>query len=147
MDLGQARRLLSTDRGLVVISVTRADGTVSTSLVNAGLMDHPRDGSLTLALVAKASAYKCRRLRIDPRATVTVQRGWEWQAVEGQVELIGPHDPVPAGSIDVPDLLRQVFRAAGGTHDDWAEFDTVMAAEARTAILISPTRVYGNATA
>jgi hypothetical protein len=37
-----------------------------------------------------------------------------------------------------------VFRAAGGTHSDWAEFDRAMADEQRTAALVTPTRVYGN---
>jgi hypothetical protein len=34
-----------------------------------------------------------------------------------------------------------VFSAAGGTHDDWAEYDRVMAAERRVAVLIEPARL------
>ena len=45
----------------------------------------------------------------------------------------------------LPALLRDVFTAAGGTHDDWAEYDRVMAAERRAAVLVTPTRIYGNA--
>jgi hypothetical protein len=37
-----------------------------------------------------------------------------------------------------------VFRAAGGSHDDWDEFDRVMAAERRVAVLIEPARVVTN---
>jgi hypothetical protein len=37
-----------------------------------------------------------------------------------------------------------VFTAAGGTHDDWDEYDRVMAAEGRAVVLIAPTRVYSN---
>ena len=40
-------------------------------------------------------------------------------------------------------LLREIFTAAGG-HDDWDADDQVMAAERRTAILVTPKRVYGN---
>ena len=46
-----------------------------------------------------------------------VTRLWEWQAVEGAVELIGPSDPV--AGVALPALLRDVFKAAGGTHADW----------------------------
>ena len=42
-------------------------------------------------------------------------------------------------------LLRAVFAAAGGTHDDWDTYDQVMATEGRTAVLIEPRRVYSNA--
>ena len=45
----------------------------------------------------------------------------------------------------MPALLRDIFTAAGGTHEDWDEYDRVMAAERRTAVLVTPTRVYGNA--
>jgi hypothetical protein len=41
-------------------------------------------------------------------------------------------------------LLRDIFCAAGGTHDDWATYDRVMREERRTAVLVSPTRVYTN---
>ncbi len=40
----------------------------------------------------------------------------------------------------LPGLLRDVFAAAGGTHADWDEFDRVMAAERRAAVLVEPTR-------
>ena len=147
-DLVAVRRLLSTERGLCVLSVSRPDGTISSSLVNAGLMDHPDGSGPVLAVVAKATAYKVRRLRVAPMANIAVTRGWQWQAVEGPVTLIGPHDPHPAvGPGALPGLLRTVFAAAGGTHDDWDHFDRVMAREERTALLLAPRRVYGIADA
>jgi hypothetical protein len=36
-----------------------------------------------------------------------------------------------------------VFAAAGGTHDNWDEFDRVMAAEQRVAVLVTPERIIG----
>jgi hypothetical protein len=41
-------------------------------------------------------------------------------------------------------LLRDVFTAAGGTHDDWSEYDRVMAEQGRTIVFVAPTRVYSN---
>ena len=41
-------------------------------------------------------------------------------------------------------LLRDIFTAAGGTHDDWDEFDRTMREQRRTAVLIAVTRVYSN---
>jgi hypothetical protein len=41
-------------------------------------------------------------------------------------------------------LLRDVFTAAGGKHDDWAEYDRVMAEERRTVVFVSPVRIYSN---
>jgi PPOX class probable F420-dependent enzyme len=144
VNLDQLRRLIGIDHGLAVVSLVRPDGTVSSSVVNAGLLPHPVGGATVLGFVVQGSAYKRRRLRIEPRVTVTVRAGWEWQAVEGAAELIGPLDPHPTAGVDVPELLRAVFRAAGGTHPDWAEYDRVMAEEQRTAVLVTPARVYGN---
>ena len=45
---------------------------------------------------------------------------------------------------DLPALLRTIFVDAGGEHDDWDEYDRVMAAERRTAVLITPTRMSTN---
>ena len=64
--------------------------------------------------------------------------------VEGTAELIGPDDAHP--DVDAERLrllLREVFQAAGGTHDDWAEYDRVMREQGRTAVFLTPTRVYG----
>ncbi len=138
------RRLLGADHGLAVVSLVRPDGAVSSSVVNAGLMPDPLGGATALSFVARGSSYKCRRLRLDPRVTVTVRAGWEWQAVEGTAKLIGPLDSHPGADIDVAALLREVFRSAGGTHSDWDEYDRVMAAEQRTVVLVTPSRVYGN---
>src|ERR671936_511893 len=66
-------------------------------------------------------------------------------AVEGPVDLAGPDDPLEGFDAGrVPGLLRDVFSAAGGTHDDWDEYDRVMAAEHRTAVLVAPERITTN---
>ena len=62
-----------------------------------------------------------------------------------QAELIGPADPHPDIDSDALRLLlRQVFTAAGGVHDDWEEYDRTMAEQDRTAVLVTPSRIYSN---
>jgi len=64
--------------------------------------------------------------------------------VEGATTIIGPDDRVDGFDPSaVARLLRDVFVAAGGSHDDWDEYDRVMAAERRTAVFVHPTRITG----
>jgi PPOX class probable F420-dependent enzyme len=144
-DLSAFRALVPLDHGLCVLSTTRADGTVQSSVVNAGVLRHPVTGDDVVGLVAAGGTRKLRNLRTDPRATIVARAGWQWAAVEGTVELLGPDDPVADLDADaLRALLRDVFRAAGGTHDDWDAYDRAMADERRTVVLIAPTRSYGN---
>jgi PPOX class probable F420-dependent enzyme len=144
-DLSAFAALVPADHGLCVLSTTRADGSVQASVVNAGVLQHPVTGAEVVGLVAAGGTRKLAHLRADPRATIVVRAGWQWATVEGTVDVIGPDDP--ARGIDreaLRMLLRDVFRAAGGTHDDWDGYDRVMADERRAAVLITPTRTYTN---
>jgi PPOX class probable F420-dependent enzyme len=144
-DLDLVRRLVAADQGLAVLATTRPDGSVHTSLVNAGVLDHPVTGAPCVGLVARGNARKLAHFRRTGRAAVVFRAGWEWVSVEGPVELIGPADPREGfPPRDLPGLLRAVFRSAGGTHDDWDTYDRVMAAEGRTAVLVDPVRITGN---
>ncbi|MEV0672411.1 TIGR03618 family F420-dependent PPOX class oxidoreductase [Mycobacterium sp. NPDC050441] len=137
--------MLSRDHGLCVLSTLRGDGSIQSSVVNAGVMAHPTTGEPVVALVAIGGARKLQHLRADPRATVVARAGWQWVTVEGTTQIIGPDDPHPGTDAErLRLLLRAVFEAAGGTHDDWDTYDRVMREERRTAVLISPTRVYSN---
>ena len=141
MDLEEFRERAAAEHGLTVIATARADGSIQSTVVNAGVMDHPVGGAPVVAFVA-GGPVKLANLRARPWTTVTVRTGWRWTTVEGSAEIAGPDDALP-GVDDVPALLRAVFVAAGGTHDDWAEFDATMARERRAAVLVTPTRVYG----
>ncbi len=144
-DLSNFAELMSQDHGLCVFSTVRGDGSVQSSVVNAGVLNHPLTGARVVGLVAIGSGRKLRNLRADPRATVVTKAGWQWSAVEGSTQLIGPDDPHPdVDSERLRLLLREIFTAAGGTHDDWDTYDRVMREERRTAVFISPTRVYSN---
>lgn len=143
-DLDAFRKLVPLDHGLVVVSTSRADGTIQSSVVNAGVLDHPITGKPVVALVAAGNAKRLANLRARPRATVVIRAGWQWAGVEGPVELAGPDDPLEG--IDgerLRVLLREIFATAGGTHDDLDEYDRVMAEERRVAVLVEPERVYG----
>jgi PPOX class probable F420-dependent enzyme len=134
------------DRGLCVVSTLRAAGTIQSSVVNAGVLDHPVTSGPVVAFTTRGGAVKLASLRARPRATVVARAGWEWVAVEGPAEIAGPDDPLPGfDPAALPALLREVFTAAGGTHDDWPTYDRVMAEERRAAVLITPERVYSNA--
>jgi PPOX class probable F420-dependent enzyme len=144
-DVGAFAGLVPLDHGLVVVSTARADGTVQSSVVNAGVIDHPVTGRPVVAFVARGSSRRLVNLRARPRATVVIRAGWRWAAVEGPTELVGPDDP--AWGVDAEQrrgLLREIFVAAGGTHDDWDDYDEVMARERRVAVLVTPERSYGN---
>ena len=141
--LDRVRELVPRDHGLVVVVTQRGDGSPQTSVVNAGVLDHPVTGEPVVGFVIRGDTVKRQYLRERPRATVVFRAGWEWVAVEGDAELAGPDDTLEG--LDpgaVPKLLRDVFSAAGGTHDDWDEYDRTMAAERRLAVLVRPQRVY-----
>jgi PPOX class probable F420-dependent enzyme len=139
-DLDMVRRLVDADHGLAIISTTRGDGTVHSSLINAGVMDDPSGGGPVVAAVIRGDAAKLGLFRRTGQATITFRAGWEWASVDGPVTVIGPDDTHP----DYPALLRDIFTAAGGTHDNWAEYDRVMAEERRVAVLIGPKRILGS---
>lgn len=143
--LDDVRRLVAAEHGLATLATTRPDATVQVTLINAGVMPHPVGGHDVVALVARGGTRKLAHLRARPHATITWRAGWDWATVEGPTELTGPDDPL-AGFAEaaLPQLLRDIFTAAGGTHDDWPTYDRVMAEERRTAVLITPGRVYGN---
>ena len=89
---------------------------------------------------------KLANLRARPQLAITFRNGWQWATVEGHAELAGPDDTAPwlADHDQLRLLLREVFTAAGGSHDNWDEYDRVMAKERRAVVLIEPTRVYSN---
>ena len=145
-DVTDFAALVRRDRGLCVVSTLRAAGTIQSTVINAGVLDHPVAGGPVVGFTTRGTAAKLVNLRARPRATIVVRAGWEWVAVEGLTEIAGPDDPLPGfDPAGVPELLREVFRAAGGTHDDWPTYDRVMAEERRAVVLISPERVYPNA--
>jgi hypothetical protein len=80
--LEDAAALAHGERGLVVVSTLRADGTIQSSLVNAGVLAHPATSETVLGFVT-AGPVKLANLRARPQVTATFGDGWQWAAVEG----------------------------------------------------------------
>ena len=142
-DLSAFAALVPLDSGLCVVSTLRRDGTAQSTVVNAGVLDHPLTAQPVVGLVTAGGTRKLHNLRRDPRCTIVIRAGWQWAGVEGDAEIIGPDDPRPGVDDEARRRQRQdVFRAAGGTHDDWDTYDRVMAEERRAAVLTTPRRTY-----
>jgi PPOX class probable F420-dependent enzyme len=143
--LATIRRLAPSENWLAVLVTTRPDGEPGVSVVNAGILPHPRTGEQVVALVSRGRTAKLANLRTTPRATLVFRSGWQWVAVSGPVELAGPDDPDPGLDADgLRLLLRDIYAAAGGVHPDLEEYDREMAADRRTAVLLTPTRFHRN---
>jgi PPOX class probable F420-dependent enzyme len=142
--LDDFQALAAREHGLVVVATVRADGTIQSSVVNAGVAPHPTTGRPALGFVT-AGRVKLANLRARPRLAATARFGRRWATVEGAATLVGPDDPVPGvSSEDLRLLRRRVFVAAGGTHDDWNDYDRVMSEQRRVVVVVDPLRVYGN---
>jgi PPOX class probable F420-dependent enzyme len=132
--LDDFQRLVPRETGLSVVSTLRADNTIQSSVVNAGVFEGK------VAFVARGGTRKVANLQARPRVSVVIRSGWEWVAVEGNASVQAPS----ASGDGIAQLLRDIFTAAGGTHDNWEEFDRVMKDEGRVAVFVTPERVYSN---
>lgn len=120
--------------------VERADGSPHSSVVNAGVLDDPRSARLVVGYVTYG-AVKLRHLAARPATSLLWRAGWRWAAVDGTSELLGPGD---TDEEELRLLLRAIFSAAGGAHDDSDTYDRVMREQGRVAVLVGPARVYGS---
>lgn len=135
--------LVPLDHGLCVVVTRRPDLTAHTSVVNAGVVRHPVTSVESVAFVSVSSTRKLINLRLDPTVVVVIRAGWQWVSVEGRASLVGPDDPEPGVDDEqLRLLLREIFSAAGGEHNDWEEYDQTMARERRTAVFVAPQRVF-----
>ena len=142
-NLDDVEHLAAGDSYLAVFTVARPNGRVQASVVNAGVVADPVDGAPGVAAVVGGGTRKLELLRRVGQATLVFKTGWQWVAVSGPVRLVGPEDGTELG-LHVPSLIRSVFQAAGGTHEDWETFDRVMAAERRCAVFVRADRITSN---
>jgi PPOX class probable F420-dependent enzyme len=144
-DLTDVRSFLAEETGLATVSTAQADGRVLSSIVNCGVIDHPITGETCVALVSRGAAARVGHVRRGSEVTIAARRGWAWVGVTGPADLIGPGDVPDSMDVDsIRVLLRDVYTAAGGVHDDWDEYDRAMAEDERIAVFVSPQRILGN---
>jgi len=143
--IDDVRQLVLLDHGLATMSTLRPNGSLQSTVVNAGVVSHPVTGDDVAAFVARGGTHKLDHLRARATATLLWRAGWAWVTVEGAAELCGPDDPLKGVDTDrLQLLLREIYESAGGAHEDWAEYDRVMLAERRAAVLVTPRRIYQN---
>ncbi len=76
------------------MTVIGPDGRMRPSVVNVGVIDHPITGARVVAVVIQGKAHKLAHLRAQAAClSVVLRAGWQWAAVEGPAEIIGPDDP------------------------------------------------------
>jgi len=142
--LDEVIELAKREQGLAVVATLRADQSIQASLVNAGALLHPVTGESSISFVTYGET-KLRNIRARPQVSLTFRSGWSWATVEGRAEIIGPDDPHPLVDAErLRLLLREVFTAAGGEHDDWDTYDRTMLDQRRAAVFVTPSRIYSN---
>lgn len=107
-----------------VLSTFRTDGRPAMSPVLAALDDEER-----VLISTRATAYKVKNLRRDPRAALCVlPHGFfgEWVQVDGTAEIV----ELP----EAMELLVDYYRRVSGEHDDWTAFREAMREEQRVVI-------------
>ncbi len=145
LHLDDLRRFLADETGLATISTVQQDGRVLSSIANCAIIRNPLTGDECVALVSMGTAARLKHVRRGSEVTISVRRGWNWIAATGAADLVGPEDNVE--SVD-PEalrlLLRDIYQAAGGMHDDFDAYDAEMLKSRRAAVLVTPTRIIGN---
>ena len=144
-DIETFSNYLLEETGLATVSTTQIDGRILSTVVNCGMIEHPITGDACVAFVSGSNAARLKHIERGSQVTVSVRRGWVWSSVTGPADLI-KSESLPEGidSEKMRLLLREVFHAAGGVHDDLEEYDKAMAAEKRAVVCVSPDRILGN---
>jgi len=119
-----------------VVNTFRKSGAIQASVVKAGAY---KDG---IVFVAIGNSAKLINLARNPRCTVTmVSTHWQaWCVVEGKA-IIRDWNNTDHESLRLE--LRAAFKACGGHHDDWSEYDRVMREDYRAIVYVQPDHIYG----
>ncbi|MFI6173276.1 pyridoxamine 5'-phosphate oxidase [Nocardia sp. NPDC051052] len=146
------RSLIDTTGGLMVFA-NAAEGRVPTSVINAGLIEHPVSGAPSMAHVAYGDSRRVARLAVTQQASLTVHHDRKWLTTEGRTQLVfGPWDDRfatnnPDLRLDddrYAELMRTIYRkAGGGEHPDWTQYDAAMRKEQRVVVLVDLELLYG----
>ena len=117
-------------RHRMVLTTFRADETLQSSPVSAGVDDHGR-----IVIASYPQRAKSANIRRTPRASVTVLSddfNGPYVQVDGDAEVIGLPDSV--------EPLVDYFRSISGEHPDWDEYRRAMVEQGKCLIRITPQR-------
>jgi PPOX class probable F420-dependent enzyme len=127
--------------GTATIATLRRSGIPQLSVVTYAWYPD-EDGRALVRVSTTDGRAKVANLRRDPRASLLVERGWAYAAVEGRVELspvsTDPHDET------VEELVR-LYRDANGEHPDWDDYRRAMVTDRRLVVRLVVDRAYGMA--
>jgi len=120
-----------------VVTTFKKSGLAQMSILVCG----PYKG--TVAFVIRSDTAKLVNLRRDPRCSVLVVKSdWsDYAVLSGRATI---HDWSDTDHETLRVMLREVFIAAGGNHDNWGEYDRVMREERRAVIMVKPEIVFGH---
>jgi hypothetical protein len=76
--LQEIAALAPAENWLAMLVTTRPDGQPGVSVVNAGILPHPRTGEQVVAPVSRGRTAKLANLRSTPTATLVFRSGWRW---------------------------------------------------------------------
>ena len=137
----------------LLLSQKRPTANAAVTVVHTGVPNWPDYTRRAEIVVAAAGVPGILRAEHVRPGAVVVGGGVRYEGRrllpdvdEGVAEIAGPDDPQPwlSDADQLRLLLREIFTAAGGTHDDWDAYDATMVEQRRTAVLVAPTRVYSN---
>lgn len=131
MEIAEARRFLAENhRGC--LAVWKRDGWPQMTLVSPAI-----DGEGNVILTARATTYKVKNLRRDPRASLVVFgeefHGSRYVQIHGRAEIV----PLP----EAMDLLVHWHRQVKGEHPDWEAYRRKMWEEQRVIVRIAIEKV------
>ena len=143
--IDDVQRFLGQETGLATVSTIQKDGRILSSVVNCGVLPHPITQELCVAFVSAGNAARLKHIERGSQVTVAIRREWKWVSVSGEADLFGPeHLSENFDPEQLRILLRDVFISAGGVHDDFEEYDKVMASDKRVVVCVEIEQIRGN---
>jgi PPOX class probable F420-dependent enzyme len=136
MDIAQALAYASANRNGVLATMKR-DGRPQLSNISHGV---GADGVIRISITADRAKYA--NIVRDSRASLHVTQTdfWGYVVIEGDA-VVAP----PAATIDdaTTEALVDLYRSLAGEHPNWDEYRSVMVADRRTVVSLTPTHAYG----
>ena len=146
MTLDDVMELAGREQFLAVVATLRDDSTIQSSLVNAGVLDHPVTGDQSVLAFVTYGAAKLRNLRARPQVAVTFRSGWSWATVEGTSRTDRARRPESARSTPtLPAVAARNLHCSGRSARRLGRVrQSTMVDQGRVAVFVDATRIYSN---